>query len=371
MQPWLTGLTGNPSSPHDPGRRARAAVDDACGRLAGLLNAPAETLVITSGGTESIMTALASAVALQPDKPLVLISSIEHSATRQAAGQLVGAENCRILPVDHGGRFDLAALADILRTDGPRLAVASLLWASNETGVLPGIGAAAAMLRHAGVLVHADAVQAVGKIPLDLSAAPVDMLSLSGHKFHAPMGTGALYIRPGMRFHPYLVGGGQQNGRRAGTENVAGIVGLGAAASLAARRLADGSVAATTTRRDHFEARLLAAMPDTIRIGDPAHRLGNTSCLRFPGCPATLVLSILDDLGLAASAGAACTSRTAEPPRGLVALGLSRDEAAESLRFSLGCTTSDAEIDSALATIITSISRVRASHSGARVVFQG
>ena len=322
---------GNPSSPHAAGRAARAAVEKARVQVAAWLGVREDAIVFTSGGTESINTALRGALAAQPGKRHIVTSAIEHCATKNLCQQLA-REGCEVtwLPVDSGGGLDLGAYLEALRPD---TAVVSMVWANNETGVIFPIEAMARAADERGIVFHADAVQAAGKVPLDLGRVPVHLLSVSAHKFHGPKGVGALFVRPGMGLPPLLFGGGQEGGRRAGTENVAGIVGMGAAAELAAaaRPVEMPRVAAL---RDGFEAAVRARFPQARFHGDPAQRLPNTTNFALPGFDAQALLMALDRLGVACSIGSACSSGVPDASHVLRAMGVSDDEARSSLRFS-------------------------------------
>lgn len=331
MLPFLGDQFGNPSSPHAAGRAARGAVEKARAQVAAGLGTPEDAIVFTSGGTESINTALRGALAAQPGKRHIVTSTIEHSATKNLCQQLA-REGCEVtwLPVDRGGRLDHDAYLAALRPD---TAVVSMVWANNETGVMFPIEAMARAADERGIVFHADAVQAAGKVPLELGRVPVHLLSLSAHKFHGPRGAGALFVRPGMGLPPLLSGGGQEGGRRAGTENVPGIVGMGAAAELAAaaRPVEMPRVAAL---RDGFEAAVRARFPQARFHGDPAQRLPNTTNFALPGFDAQALLMALDRLGVACSIGSACSSGVPDASHVLRAMGVPDDEARSSLRFS-------------------------------------
>ena len=354
-QAWV-----NPSSGYSAARQTRAKIDDARTAVAGLLGATPGEIVFTSGGTESINSAIASATRLSSAKPLVLISTIEHSACERAAIDAAGEPNILRLQVDRDGIYDLDQLESILATNAPRIALASLMWANNETGVLPGIEPAAAMLAAAGVPLHTDAVQAAGKLPVDVGSLPIDFLSISGHKLNAPQGVGALFVRKGAPFHPLLHGGGQEGGRRSGTESAALASALGAACRLAAGRLAAGEIDLLRRRRDRFEEQLLA-LPGAERNGHPGQRTPNTSNVRFEGVPASLALVVLDEFGVCCSSGSACKARSGQPSHVLRAMGLDEPRARESFRFSLSVDTTDAELDRAVRHIAETVERVRAS----------
>jgi cysteine desulfurase len=360
MEPWLRGQSGaNPSSLHHAGRQARAAIEEARHAVAELLGAAPESLVFTSGASESITTAIHSATALQPQRRKILTSAFDHPATRRAAAHAVGEENVVFLPLRPDGSYDLDALATILRMERDHLALASLIWASNDTGILPGLPEAARLLADSGIPVHADAVQAVGRVPVDVASVPVDFLSLSGHKIHGPPGTGVLFVRPGLRFRALIPGGGQEGGRRGGTENVPGLVGLGTAARLASACLAE--MPRLADWRDDFERRLAGFVGEVDVIGKSSPRLPNTCCLRFRGASSAAALVLLDEAGLACSSGSACTSHSPEPPAALLALGLDRVAAMETLRFSFSRLTKRDEIDQALEIIPRVIAKVRSA----------
>lgn len=350
----------NPSSGYSSARRSRAVLDAARIAVAGLLGAAPEEIVFTSGGTESVNTAIASAVRLHPGKPLVLISSVEHSACERAAIDAAGESQVLRLRVDRDGRYDLGELAEILASHAPRIAIASLMWANNETGVLPGIEAAAELVAGAGVLLHTDAVQAAGKVPVDGRSLPADYLSISGHKIFAPKGVGALFVRPGAPLHPLIHGGGQEHGRRSGTEPAALVAALGAACRLVAGKLTTGELDALRHRRDRFEQRLLA-LPGAHRNGHPEHRTPNTCNLRFEDVPASLALVLLDEFGICCSSGSACKARSGQASHVLQAMGLNEQEARSSFRFSLSVDTTETELDRAVEHIAETVTRVRAA----------
>ena len=373
MMPFLREEYANPSSGYEFARPARDALAEARGEVAGLLGAAPEEIVFTACGTESINAAIFSAVRLQPDKPLVLVSAVEHSACLRSAEAAAGAGNVLRLRVGRDGLYDLGHLRELLAAHAPRIAVASLMWANNETGVLPGIAEAAALLREFGVSLHSDAVQAAGKVPVDVRSLPVDCLSVSGHKFHAPKGVGALFVREGVAFRPLLNGGGHEGGRRAGTENVAFAVAQGRAASLAGQRLAGRTLGEVSALRDRFEATIFREVPDAHRNGHCDRRTPNTSNLRFDGAPAAVTLVVLDERGLCCSAGPACKAGSGKSSRVLAAMGLTDHEARESLRFSLSPWTTLAEVDEAAAIVVAAVAKVRAAQTlppGSRVVRQ-
>ena len=355
MLPFLGANFGNPSSPHAAGRIAREGMEKARGQVAALLGASADSLVFTGGGTESITTAIRGALAAQPDKRHIVTSSIEHSATKNLCQQLE-REGCEVtwLRVDGGGRPDLDKFAAALRDD---TALASVIWANNETGVLFPVEEMARLADERRIVFHVDAVQAAGKVPIDLARVPVHLLSLAAHKFHGPKGVGALFVRSGLGLPPLLRGGGQESGRRAGTENVPGIVGLGLAAELAMLAL-PVEMPRIAALRDEFEAGVRLRFPDARFHGDPAHRLPNTTNFALPGRDAQGLLAGLDRLGVACSIGSACTSGEVDASHVLRAMGVGDDEARSSLRFSFSRMNTEAEVPAALAALEQAAARL-------------
>jgi cysteine desulfurase len=345
MLPFLGEKFGNPSSPHAAGRSVREAIGKAREQVAALLGASADSIVFTGGGTESITTAIRGALAAQPGKRHIVTSSIEHSATKNLCEQLE-REGCEVtwLRVDAGGRPSLEGYAAALRDD---TAVISVIWANNETGVLFPVEEMARMADERRIVFHVDAVQAAGKIPVDLARVPAHLLSLAAHKFHGPKGVGALFVRPGLGLPPLLRGGGQESGRRAGTENVPGIVGLGLAAELAMSAL-PVEMPRVASLRDEFEAGVRAHFPDARFHGDPAHRLPNTTNFALPGRDAQGLLAGLDRLGVACSIGSACTSGEVDASHVLRTMGVGDDEARSSLRFSFSRMNTVEEVPAAL-----------------------
>jgi cysteine desulfurase len=355
MLPFLGANFGNPSSPHAAGRAAREAMEKARAQVAALLGASAESLVFTGGGTESITTAIRGALAAQPDKRHIVTSSIEHSATKNLCQQLE-REGCEVtwLRVDGGGRPDLDKFAAALRDD---TALISVIWANNETGVLFPVEEMARLADKRRIVFHVDAVQAAGKVLIDLAKVPVHLLSLAAHKFHGPKGVGALFVRSGLGLPPLLRGGGQESGRRAGTENVPGIVGLGLAAELAMLAL-PVEMPRVAALRNEFEAGVRSRFPDARFHGDPAHRLPNTTNFALPGRDAQGLLAGLDRLGVACSIGSACTSGEVDASHVLRAMGVGDDEARSSLRFSFSRMNTEAEVPAALAALEQAAARL-------------
>jgi len=353
MTPWLRGGYGNPSSSYALGREAAAALDEARDRVAALAGCQSGEIVFTSCGTESINTAIQSALALDPDKRHIVTSAVEHSATVKLCEYLArrGYE-ITWLPVDGRGLLDLGRLEESIRPD---TAVVSLLWANNETGVLFPVEEMAAVTQRKKTVLHIDAVQAFGKLPLALEGMGAQFVSFSGHKVYAAKGVGGLYVSRRVRFTP-LLRGSQEDGRRGGTQNVASIVGFGKAAELAMDHLRNAGGGAL---RDQLEATLLAAIPMASVNGDPALRLPNTTNISFEGIESEGALILLDEKGLCCSAGSACTSGSVHPSHVLRAMGFSNERARSSLRFSVGRFTTIQDIDRACEVIPSVIAKLR------------
>ncbi|CAB4242720.1 Cysteine desulfurase [Methylacidimicrobium sp. AP8] len=355
MVPFLSVYYGNPSSAYALGQEAKEAVRSARRRVARLLGCREEEIVFTSGGTESDNAALWSALRASGKRELVT-TMVEHPAVYRLCRELEkDGYRVRWVPVGADGLLDPAEVARAIRAE---TALVSVMTANNETGVLFPIREVAEICRDRGVLFHTDAVQAVGKVAIDLSRIPVDFLSVSAHKFGGPKGVGVLYVRDGVPFRPLLWGGSQESGRRAGTENVPGIVGMGKAAELAAERV--GSFADRVgTLRDRFERTILAGLDDVRINGHPGKRVPNTSNLCFRNVESEALLLDLDRQGIQASGGSACSTGSARPSRVLLAMGLSPQEAFSSVRFSLGWNQTEEEIDRAAAAVIEAVGRIR------------
>ncbi|MCX6876791.1 MAG: cysteine desulfurase family protein [Verrucomicrobia bacterium] len=352
MLPWLRDGYANPSGTHAAARRAREGIEEARGQVAELLGAMPEELVFTGGGTESVNTALHSLNVHAGVGP-ALVSAIEHSAVLRYAESL--PRGFRVAPVNAGGRLDLDALAEGL----PGAAFVSVMAANNETGVLQPLREVCMMARERGLAVHSDAVQAVGKSPIKVRDLAVDMLSLSAHKFHGPKGVGALYVRGGLRFSPLLLGGGQEGGRRSGTENTAGIVGMGAAAAYMRRQLEADGHAAMRNLRDAFENKLVEELAGVTVNGAVAHRLPNTSHLSFEACDAAGLLILLDEAGIACSAGSACMSGRQRPSHVQLAMGIDETRAKSSLRFSFSTLNTMGEAFAAAVMVKRAVEKLR------------
>ncbi len=342
MLPYFHELYGNPSSMHSFGGQVMQALRRAREQVAALLGASAEEIVFTSCGTESDSTAIRSALLTNPDKRHILTSRVEHPAVRALCSHLA-TQGYRVteLPVDGEGRLDLEQYKRALTPD---TAIVSLMWANNETGVIFPIEKAAEMARERNILFHTDAVQAVGKIPIDLAKTPIDMLSLSGHKLHAPKGIGVLYLRKGVKFSPYLLGGHQERGRRGGTEATPSIVALGVAAELAQKKM-DVENGYVKGLRDRLEKTILDTVPNTKVNGDREHRLPNTSNISFEFVEGEGILLMMDEFGICASSGSACTSGSLQPSHVLRAMGIPFTMAHGSIRFSLSVYNTGEEVD--------------------------
>ena len=359
MLPFFTEHYGNPSSLHGFGGAVASAVAQARRQVQALLGAAAEQeIMFTASGTESDTTAILSALSTQPGRDEVVTSAVEHPAVLALCQHLSKTRGTvvHVVPVDGHGRLDIDAYRRAL---GSRTAIASVMWANNETGTIFPISDLAALARAAGAMFHTDAVQAVGKLTIDVQAAGVDMLSLSGHKLHAPKGIGALYVRRGMKLTPLLRGGGQERGRRAGTENVPGIVGLGRAAELAREEL-PGMPARLRALRDRLEHGVLSVIDDVLVTGDPQHRLPNTSNLAFSQVDSDGILTLLDRVGIACSSGSACKSGMQGPSHVLRAMRVPFEAAHGAVRFSLSRETTESDIDRVLAVLPGIVSRLRA-----------
>ena len=352
MLPWLREGYANPSGTYAAAKQARQAIERARAQMAEWLGAVPEEIVFTSGGTESVNTALHS-LDRHADEGQALVSAIEHSAVLRYAESL--PRRVDLAPVDSGGRLDLEAFAE--RLSGA--AFVSVMAANNETGVLQPLREVCAMARERGLAVHTDAVQAVGKIAINVRTLGVDLLSLSAHKFHGPKGVGALYVRSGTRFSPLLIGGGQEGGRRSGTENTAGIVGMAAAAAWMRKQLAADDHAAMRNMRDAFESKLLEELAGVTVNGDLRYRLPNTSHLSFDACDAAGLLILLDEAGIACSAGSACMSGKQRPSHVQVAMGIDEARAKSSLRFSFSTLNTMGEAFAAAVMVKRAVEKLR------------
>ncbi len=357
MLPFLQGRFGNPSSGHVLGREAHDAMETAREQVAGLLGCRSHDVSFTAGGTEANNTALYAWLAQAPAKRHMVISAVEHASVLEfaAAHERLGYEITRV-PVDGECRLDPAAVADALRPD---TVCAAIMWANNETGVVNPIADIADRCRAAGVPLHVDAVQVAGKVPLRVRDVAIDSLAIAGHKMYAPKGTGALYLRSGRRYRPLMWGGNQEHGRRAGTENVAGIVALGAAAALVERELAT-EPARQAALRQQLERRLVEAEPQLRLHGAAAERLGNTSSFHVPNLEGEAMVRLLSEVGICVSTGAACEAGTGEPSHVMQAMGLTKEAAHGALRVSLGRSTGAEDIAAFCDALPAVVARLRA-----------
>jgi cysteine desulfurase len=342
MMPYFHDLYGNPSSAHSFGGQVAESISEAREKVAHLLGARPEEIIFTSGGTESDNAAIRSALADQPEKRHVVTSPVEHPAIRSLCHYL-SKQGYRIteIPVNTKGELDMAAYGESLTPD---TAIVSLMWANNETGVIFPVEEAAKLAHDKGILFHTDAVQAAGKIPIDLKSGAIDMLSASGHKLHGPKGIGVFYVRRGTRFRPFIIGGHQEKNRRAGTENAPAIIGLGKACELAALRMKEES-RRIKQLRDSLEGSILSKVPYTHVNGGDVPRLPNTSNISFEFVEGEAILLHLDEYGICASTGSACSSGSLEPSHVLLAMGVPPATAQGSIRFSLSIYNSQKEID--------------------------
>jgi cysteine desulfurase len=354
MQPWFLEKFGNASSIHQAGQQARAAVERARTSVARMLNCRESEIVFTSGGTESDNLAIFGLI--QPGDH-VITTSIEHHAVLHAAERLrERGLDVTFLPVSSDCRVDPGEVRRAIR---PNTRLISIMMANNETGVIQPVEEIGRIAQEADVWFHTDAVQAAAKIPIDVQAIGCDLLSLSGHKFHAPQGTGVLYVRKGTKLEPLFFGGTHERQRRAGTENVAGIVGLGKAAEIAVQSLTNGTLDQLRGLRDQLESGILAKVEGSGVNGVGLPRVPNTTNLYFNNLEGEALVIALDLKGIAVSGGSACASGAAEPSHVLTAMGLRPERARASLRFSLTKLNTADEMDEALNIIPTAVSRLR------------
>ena len=356
MLPYFRDFYGNPSSMHSFGGQVGRKLWEAREQTAALIGALPDEILFTSCGTESDNAAIRSALATNPDRRHIVTSRVEHPAVK-SLGTDLARQGYRIteLPVDKEGLLDLDQYEKSLTPD---TAIVSLMWANNETGVLFPVEKAAELAHERGILFHTDAVQAVGKIPISMQANRIDMLSLSGHKLHAPKGIGVLYVSRGTKFAPFLIGGHQEKGRRGGTENSPAIVGLGRACALAAQHMEREN---TTVKRlrDKLEEALLTRIPRGRVNGNVANRLPNTTNISFEFVEGEGILLLMDEHGICASSGSACTSGSLQPSHVLRAMGVPFTMAHGSIRFSLSIYNTEAEIDFVIEKLPPIIERLR------------
>jgi cysteine desulfurase len=362
MLPFFTEQFGNPSSMHSFGDRVGKAIKEARCKVQELLGATHDSeIIFTSCGTESDATAIMSALKATPERREIITTTVEHPAVLNLCEHIekqLGTDGYVVhrLSVDSKGRLDLHEYRKLLSN---KTAVVSVMWANNETGTLFPVEEMAELAHAQGAQFHTDAVQSVGKIPINLKASAIDMLSLSGHKLHAPKGVGVLYLRRGTRFRPFLRGGHQERGRRAGTENTASIVGLGKAAELAMDHLPFEN-SCVKSMRDRLEQAILAAVPNSFVTGDPDNRLPNTSNIAFEYVEGEAILLKLNKDGVAASSGSACTSGSLEPSHVMRAMGIPYTAAHGTIRFSLSRYNTMDEIERVISVVPPILAGLRA-----------
>lgn len=358
MLPYYTEYFGNPSSLHSFARDAHAGLEKARAQLAEALHAREEEIIFTGGGTESDNAVLFGAARKYAQKGKHIITTeVEHHAILHACETLEKEYGCEItyLPVDEYGVVNAKQVEEAIRPD---TILVSVMFANNEVGTIMPIAEIGALCREKGVLFHTDAVQAVGHLPIDVGAMRIDFLSLSAHKFHGPKGVGALYVRKGLRLPPFIQGGGQENGRRAGTENVAGIIGMGAAIELAVKDMEENA-AQMCRLRDKLMAKIPSAIQDVKLNGHPVERLPNNVNFSIRYIEGEGMLLLLDLNGIAASSGSACTSGSLDPSHVLLAMGLSHEVAHGSLRLTLSDETTEEEIDYVLDVLPRVVQKLR------------
>ncbi|MBW1898291.1 MAG: cysteine desulfurase NifS [Deltaproteobacteria bacterium] len=356
MLPYLETYYGNPSSMHTFGGQVAKNIAAAREQTASLLNASPEEILFTSCGTESDSTAIQAAIKSNPDRKHIVTTRVEHPAIKNICEHSAKNEfHVTYVPVDENGTLDLDYLYKNLTDD---TAIVSIMWANNETGVIFPVEEIAAKVKEKGIVFHTDAVQAVGKIPIDLKNTEIDMLSLSGHKIHAPKGIGALYVKKGTKFSPFLIGGHQEKGRRGGTENVASIVGLGTASELS-KNLMEEENTRVKEMRDFLEKGLLERIDNAIVNGGKERRLPNTTSIAFEYVEGEAILLMMDEFGICASSGSACTSGSLAPSHVLRAMGVPFTAAHGTIRFSLSTYNTMEEVNFILEKLPPIIEKLR------------
>ncbi|MFH1241483.1 MAG: cysteine desulfurase NifS [Pseudomonadota bacterium] len=356
MLPYFHDLYGNPSSAHSFGGQVGRKLRVARERVAALLGAVPEEIVFTSCGSESDNAAIRSALETQPEKRHIVTSRVEHPAIKSLCAHLSN-QGYRVteIPVDGEGQLDMGRYEESLTPD---TAISTIMWGNNETGVIFPVERAAELAHARGILFHADAVQVAGKIPVNMKDSAIDMLSLSGHKLHAPKGVGILYLRKGVKFSPFIIGGHQEMGRRGGTENTASIIGLGKACELATQHLEEENTRVRRLR-DKLEREILARVPNSRVNGGRAERIPNTSNISFEFVEGEAILLHMDEFGICASSGSACTSGSLQPSHVLRAMGVPFTMAHGSIRFSLSVYNTEEEIDFVIEKVPAIIEQLR------------
>ncbi|WP_018240321.1 cysteine desulfurase NifS [Ensifer sp. BR816] len=358
MLPFFTDQFGNASSMHDIGAAAGVALKTARRQLQALIGAKFEyEITFTSGGTESNNAAILSGLEMMPERTEVVTSAVEHPAVRTLCTHLEKTRGIKVhrIPVDHFGRLDVDAYRTAL---SHRVAIVSIMWANSETGTIFPVAKLAEMAKKVGTLFHTDAVQAVGKLPIDLKSTAIDMLSLSGHKLHGPKGVGALYIKRGVPFSSLIKGGHQERDRRGGTENTPGIVGLGKAAELALGRM-DEENKRIKALRDRLETGLLERIPEAFVTGDPLARLPNTANVAFENIDGEAIQFLLNRDGIACSSGSACTSGSSEPSHVLAAMNIPYSASRGAVRFSFSRFNREEDVDRVLEVLSGIVKKLR------------
>ena len=356
MKPFLTDLYGNPSSMHTFGGQVEKHIRNSRGQITELLGCDSSEIIFTSGGTESDNAAIKGVLAAVPEKRKIITTRVEHPAVLSTCREIQSFGYKLVeLGVDRDGQIDLDELKSEVDDD---TAIVTIMYANNETGVIFPIDKIAEIVKAKGVVFHTDAVQAVGKIPLNLDNSNIDLLSLSGHKLHAPKGVGVLYVRKGTRISPFIVGGHQEKNRRAGTENVAGIVALGKACQLAAKEIVQENTKVKKLR-DKLENAILKTCAGAMLNGDKVNRLPNTCNISFEFIEGEAILLLLDQFGICASSGSACTSGSLEPSHVLRAMGVPFTAAHGSIRFSLSRYNTESEVDFVIEKMPAIVNRLR------------
>lgn len=342
MLPYLSEYYGNPSSMHSFGGNVGRKITEARAKVADLINADPDEIVFTSCGTESDNAAIHAALEVNPEKRHIITSNVEHPAVKNTLERLAKkGYTVTFVPVDTKGRLDIDLL---YKSMSENTALVTLMWANNETGVIFPIKEIAKKANERGILLHTDAVQAAGKIPIDVKDSGVDMLSLSGHKIHAPKGVGVLYVKKGLKFTSFMTGGHQEKGRRGGTENTASIIGLGRACELAKDHLGEMDKR-VRQMRDYLERQLLEKIPSSSINGGIKDRLPNTLSIGFDAVEGESILLLMDQAGICASSGSACTSGSLDPSHVLMAMKVPFESAHGTIRFSLSIYNTMEEMD--------------------------